>query len=131
VKEETYADGTYASDVMGADPVLIAHAAGEMLTVAQHLAEDARPLLLALDVPERAYGSTDAGPGLAIAHQLSLADVEGVLDRLGGVLEGDVDRLCRIAFAVDDADRSATGRMSHAGRRAPAVAADVRRQPVR
>ena len=54
---------SHASDVMGADPVLIAHAAGEMLTVAQHLAEDARPLLLALDVPERPTARPAPGPG--------------------------------------------------------------------
>jgi len=112
-----------------ADPLLMAHSAAEMLTASAILGEGARRALLALDAPDSAYGCTGAARRLARILQTSGHEVRATVARLTASLEGDADRLYRIAFAWQEADESAARRV--AGRRQPGAVAGMDRPSVR
>ncbi len=81
--------------------------------------ETVRPLLLSLDLPAQAFGMAGSAVGLASAHQQGLEDVAGLVGRLTSVLEGDIDRLYRVAFAVQEAERTAVQRIGATSSRGP------------
>jgi hypothetical protein len=103
-------------DTVRVDPVAAAHAAGEIHRVTESMRNRVRPLLLALDLPPQAFGAAVA---LASAHQVSLEDMAGLVGRLASVLEGDVDRLYRVAFAVQETERTAVQRIGATSSRGP------------
>jgi hypothetical protein len=94
-----------------ADPVALAHAAGELLDVAARLGELVRPALVALDLDEAAYG----WPTLAAAHQATVSDLGATLGRYLAGIEGDADRLYQVAFTVQAADARAASRTERIG----------------
>ncbi len=74
-----------------------------------------RPVMSNLDTGEHAFGSLRGATQLWRAHAESLVEMQAAIDRLGQVLAGDADRLYRVAFAVDAADRCAADRMRRGG----------------
>jgi hypothetical protein len=106
-------------DTVRVDPVAAAHAAGEVHRVTESMRNGVRPALLALELPPQAFGTAGAAVALASAHQVSLEDMAGLVGRLASVLEGDVDRLYRVAFAVQETERTAVQRIGATSSRGP------------
>jgi hypothetical protein len=67
-----------------------------------------------------AYGNSLGAPALAAAAAAAGAGNDTAWSRITGVYEGDVDRLCRVAFAYRQADAEAAERQRRArGGRGP------------
>ena len=96
---------------MRVDPVAAAHAAGEVHRITERMRETVRPLLLSLDLPPQALGTASTAAALASAHQVSLEDMAALVGRLTSILEGDIDRLYRVAFAAQESERAAVQRI--------------------
>jgi hypothetical protein len=111
VRTETPIAASPAPDAVRVDPVAAAHAAGEVQRLVETMRETVCPLLQALEVSDHAFGSGSAAPAVAGAHQVSLDDLTGLIERLTSVLEGDIDRLYRVAFAVREAERATEQRV--------------------
>lgn len=94
-----------------ADPVALAHAAGELLDEVDRLGEQVRPALVALELAEAGYGWAT----LAAAHQHAASDLAATLGRYLAGLEGDVDRLYQVAFMVQAAEARTAGRIDRIG----------------
>jgi hypothetical protein len=98
-----------------ADPVALTRLAAEVLTASQTLGDGWRAALDGLEVPVSAYGNSTAAGGVHAAHQAAAEDADVSVGRLVAVLEGDVDRLYRVAFAYRHADQQAAERQRRAG----------------
>jgi len=98
------------------DAPAVAHAAGQTLDAATHLAGAARSLLPALDLSKPAFGDGPGAAALARAHRDGGDDLALALDCVRQVLEGDADRLYRVAFSVRATDEAARGRLVGAAR---------------
>jgi hypothetical protein len=94
-----------------ADPVALTRTADQMLRSSQSVADAWRIAQGTLAVPAEAFGDSAGGPGVSVAHQASIDDADVAIGRLVGVLEGDMDRLYRIAFAYQKADQDAARRL--------------------
>ncbi len=92
-----------------ADPEDLARLAGEVLASAdgimEALAASRGPSML----PLAAFGNTTAGPDLHLAYERAIAAGARTSERLLEVLEGDVDRLFRVAFAYQELEDENTG----------------------
>lgn len=62
-----------------------------------------------------AFGNSLEGGRCAVAAAEAQAAMEGTWRQVVGVYEGDVDRLYRVAFAYQQADRDAAERQRRAG----------------
>ena len=100
-----------------ADPTEIAKLAGETLKASTTLNDGFVDAQSALGVPPSAFGNSHVGPSVSQSHQAVAELAQGAVERLVGVLEGDVDRLYRVAFAYQETDRESADRVSEAGRR--------------
>lgn len=109
-----YAAGVGEEEIR-ADPVALTRLAADVLTSSQTLGDGWRDGRDGLDVPVSAYGNSTAASGVYAAHQAAAEDADVTIGRLVGVLEGDVDRLYRIAFAYQLADQRAAERQRRAG----------------
>lgn len=98
-----------------ADPVALSRLAADVLTGSQTVGDAWRGARDALDVPVSAYGNSAAASGVHAAHQATAEDADVTVGRLVGVLEGDVDRLYRVAFAYQLADQRAARQQRRAG----------------
>ena len=102
------------ADEVRADPVELAKLAGTTLDTAGDLGDAWRSVRPELAVPAAAFGNLPAGQGVHRAHQAAAADGGTGVDRLVAVYEGDVDRLYRVSFAYQQADREAAARARRA-----------------
>jgi hypothetical protein len=96
-----------------ADPVEVTRVAAQMLLCSEHLADAWSNAQAALAVAASAFGNSAGGPGVHASHQATIADADVAVGRLVAVLEGDTDRLYRIAFAYQKADDDADRRLRH------------------
>jgi hypothetical protein len=86
------------------DPPQLCRLGDQMLTSSEDIDDVWRANVDALNIPLAAFGNSDGAPG---AHTATLevgsaADV--TLSRFVTVLQGDMDRLYRVAFAYDQVD---------------------------
>jgi len=107
-------------DEVRADPVELAKLAGKTLDASIELGDGWRTAQASLAVPAAAFGNLSAGQGVHRSHTAAAEDGDRGIGRLVAVYEGDVDRLYRVAFAYQQADREAAerNRRAHGGRRA-------------
>jgi hypothetical protein len=90
-----------------ADPVELARFADRLLGLSQLLADAWRTAQGLLVLPATAAGDSSRGPALIRAHESTVEEAEIALGRLVALLEGDTDRIYRIAFAYRQADQAA------------------------
>ena len=103
--------GMEALPALVIDVDTVARAAGRALDAAAHLATVARSLLPALDLGDAACGDGPGGAALARAHRDGADELARAWATVGQVLEGDADRLYRVAFAARATDSAAGGRL--------------------
>jgi hypothetical protein len=106
------------------DPTAVARAAGRSLDASADLGDAARAFLPAVAPPATAFGDGPGAHALGRAHRAAADALADVMAGVGQVLEGDADRLYRVAFAVRAADDLAGRRLSRlaARGRGPTVA---------
>jgi uncharacterized protein YukE len=96
-----------AENEVRVDPAAVTRVAGRMLRASQSLSDAWRQAQGPLAVPGPAFGDS-VGAGTALAAAQDTVDGGGVaVERLVAVLEGDMDRLHRIAFDYKKADDDA------------------------
>lgn len=102
---------------MRATPVDLTRLADVMLKSSQEIGDAWRAAAGSLAVPAAAYGDSPGAPGVHTAHELTVDDADLAIGRLVAVLEGDMDRLYRVAFAYqkNDEDAAARYRALHPG----------------
>jgi len=93
-----------------ADYVELSRLAGDVLTAADGIGDALGAGREVFTVPAAAFGNSSAGAGVHGTHEVASGRVGATSERLVEVLEGDVDRLYRVAFAYkkldeDNADR--------------------------
>jgi len=100
-----------------ADPVELTRVADQMLRSSQQIDDAWRNAQGSLAVPVAAFGDSSGAAGISTAHEQTVDDADVAVGRLVAVLEGDVDRLYRIAFAYKKADDDAAAKAAAADRR--------------
>jgi hypothetical protein len=90
-----------------ADPVQVTRLADQMLRTSQAIGDVWRRAQGTLAVPAAAFGDSAGGPGTQVSHSATTDDADIAIGRLVAVLEGDMDKLYRIAFAYKKADDDA------------------------
>jgi hypothetical protein len=90
-----------------ADYVEVARLAADVLAGSEQFADGWRDAMKDLAPPAAAFGNSKVGASLCDAHAGVVDEADTAIGRLAHVLEDDVDRLYRIAFAYekDEADR--------------------------
>jgi hypothetical protein len=101
-------------DEVRAEPVELARLAGRTLDAAVDLEDGWRRAQRDLAIPATAYGTLSAGQGIHRAHAAATEDGDAAVSCLVAVYEGDVDRLYRVSFAYQQADREAAERADRA-----------------
>jgi hypothetical protein len=99
-----------------ADPVELSRLASQVLSASQRLGDAWRAAQDSLSIPVSAYGDSVGARGVHAAHEAVAEDADVTNGRVVGVLEGDVDRLLRVAFAYQRADQEAAARNERAHR---------------
>jgi hypothetical protein len=95
-----------------ADPVELTRLADAMLTASQGVGDGWRGAQGPLAVPAEAFGDSAGAAGVCTAHEASVNGADVAVGRLVAVLEGDMDRLYRIAFAYKKADDDAARKIA-------------------
>lgn len=95
------------------DPIELTRLGEEMLRSSQQIADVWRVAQSALAIPIAAFGDTAGGSGVHDAHKATVDDADVAAGRLVAVLEGDMDRLYRVAFSYKKADEDAAHRLRH------------------
>src|SRR5258706_13192941 len=90
-----------------ADPAEVARLGDQLLGSSQEVGDAWRGAQGALAVPRAAFGDDDAGSWASAAHARTVDDAESAIGQLVAVLEGDIDRMYRIASAYTRADERA------------------------
>ena len=105
------------ADEVRADPTELAKLAGKTLDAAIELGDGWRTAQADLAVPAAAFGVLPAAQGVHRSMVATVEDGDQGIGRLVAVYEGDVDRLYRVAFAYQQADREAARRVHRGGGR--------------
>jgi len=90
-----------------ADPVELTRLADRMLRSSQQIADAWREAQGALAIPVAAFGDSAGVAGVHDTHQDTVDDADVTIGRLVAVLEGDMDKLYRVAFAYKKTDDDA------------------------
>jgi hypothetical protein len=98
-----------------ADYVEVARLAADVLSGSQQLADGWRNAQRSLAPPASAFGNSKAGASLCDAHASVVDEADIVIGRQVGVLEEDVDRLYRVAFAYEKQEADAQEDLYRAG----------------
>jgi len=98
-------------DGVQADPLELARLASEVLTAADGLGTALSAGRGSLMVPLAAFGNSAAGPAAHTSHEAVTEQGATTSQRLVEVLEGDVDRIYRVAFACEKLDRENAARI--------------------
>jgi len=104
-----------AVDEVRADPEEIVRLAKVTLADADGMTGAWSSAQGAVAPPGTAFGNSAESAGCALAAAEALAAVDETWREVTGVYEGDVDRLYRVAFAYQQADREAMQRQLNAG----------------
>jgi hypothetical protein len=102
-----------------ADPVELTRVADQMLRSSQRIGDAWRAAQGLLAVPVAAFGDSSAAAALSAAGEQTVDDAAVTIGRLVAVLEGDMDRLYRVAFAYKKADDDAAAKARHQHRNIP------------
>ena len=102
-----------------ADPIEVCRVADQMLHSSTDIDDAWRAQRGAFALPADAFGDSHEGPGLSKSAQAAVDDAGFLLGRLEGVLQGDMDRLYRIAFAYQKADIDAANKYHPPHRNGP------------
>ena len=92
---------------LGADPIELTRLAGTYLRESQRLGDALRTERATLSPPAPDFGRTATASTLHFASDSSTELAELAIGRLVEVVEGDVDRLYRLAFAYHEANLQA------------------------
>ena len=98
-----------------ADYVEVARLAADVLAGSQQLGDGWRDAKRSLAPPVAAFGNSTAGASLADAHATVVDEADTVVGRQVSVLEEDVDRLYRVAFAYEKQEADAQEDLYRAG----------------
>jgi hypothetical protein len=90
-----------------ADPVELTRLAGTVLTASTDLAEAWQNAKAPLAIPLAAFGNSNNATAVHETHQSAVDEADVTIGRQVAVLEGDADRLYRVAFAYEKADQDA------------------------
>jgi hypothetical protein len=93
-----------------ANPLELTRLADQMLRSSQTVADAWRAAQPGLTLPPGCLGDSAGSAQLQEAHDTAVDDTDLAVGRLVGVLEGDTDRLYRVAFAYQQADQDAAAR---------------------
>jgi hypothetical protein len=96
------------------DPRELTRLAAAMLAAAGDLADGWRTAKHRLTLPRRAFGTGRIASDLYDAHQATVDAADVTIGRQVSILEDDVDRLYRVAFAYEQADLDAGRTMDRA-----------------
>lgn len=100
-----------------AEPAELAKLAQAVLGASKLLGDGHREAAGSVGVPASAFGNTANGAGIHASYQQVVAEAAAPFDGLVAVLEGDVDRLYRVAFNYQQADHEAARRLREEKRR--------------
>lgn len=98
-----------------ANYVEVARLAADVLAGSQQLADGWRNAKKDLAPPAAVFGNSRAGASLYEAHGNAVDDADTTIDRQTNVLEDDVDRLYRVAFAYEKQEADAQADLYRAG----------------
>jgi hypothetical protein len=102
-----------------ADPIELTRLADQLMRSSQQLADAWRQAQGSLALPATAAGDSSRGPAVIRAHEATSDDADVAVGRLVAVLEGDMDRIYRIAFAYKKADDDAEAKLRRTHRNIP------------
>jgi hypothetical protein len=100
-----------------ADPAALATLAQAVLGASKLLGDGYRDATGSLGVPASAFGNTANGAGMHGSYGTVVEEAALPFDGLVAVLEGDVDRIYRVAFNYQQADLEAARRLREEKRR--------------
>ncbi|GIG67594.1 hypothetical protein [Phytomonospora endophytica] len=92
------------TDEVRADPVELAVLSQAVLMVAYRVRSELPRGWSGVLVPSSAFGNTNAAESLAVDYGDAIETAGRAVEDLTGVLDGDADRLLRIAFAYKQTD---------------------------
>ena len=98
-----------------ANYIEVARLAADVLDGSQQLADGWREAKKDLAAPTTVFGNSAAGASLYEAHVDAVDDADTTVDRQTNVLEDDVDRLYRVAFAYEKQEADAQADLNRAG----------------
>jgi hypothetical protein len=98
-----------------ANYVEVARLAADVLASSQQLADAWRNAKSDLAPPAAAFGDSKAGASLSDAHASVVEEADTAIGRQVSVLEDDVDRLYRVAFAYEKQEADAQQDLWKAG----------------
>jgi hypothetical protein len=101
-------------DEVRADPAAIVRLAEVTLSAADAMSDAWSAAQGVVASPVSAFGNAASGPALTAAVDAAEAGADATWRTIVGVYEGDVDKLYRIAFAYQAADRAAAERQRRA-----------------
>ena len=104
------------ADEVRVDYVELTRLAADVLSASQQLSDAWRGAKADLSPPVAAFGNSKAGPAVRDSHEAVLEDADVTIGRQVAVLEGDVDRLYRVAFAYEKAEADAQEDLYKAGK---------------
>ncbi|MGA8114742.1 MAG: type VII secretion target [Actinocatenispora sp.] len=91
-------------DTVRIDPSAVAHLAGQVLTASEQLDDGLQAAGRSSAVPSSAFGNTAGAAGVHRAYQDAVDALGTASGRLVEVLQGDTDRLYRVAFSMRQTD---------------------------
>ena len=103
-----------ATDIR-ADPLELTRLAATVRTASEELADARRTTRNPLAVPLTAYGNSNSASGVHAAHEATVDDADITVGRQVSILEDDVDRLYRVAFAYEKAELDAQQNLIRSG----------------
>ena len=84
-----------------ADPVELTRLATDVLTASQQMRDIWANGQGDLTIPPTAFGNSNGAAAVGDSHQAAMDEGDVTIGRQVAVLEGDVDRLYRVAFAYE------------------------------
>jgi hypothetical protein len=87
-----------------ADPAELCRLGDQMLTSSEDIDGVWRANVDALNIPVSAFGNSGGAPGAHATAIDTVSDAEGTVSQFVTVLQGDMDRLYRVAFVYEHVD---------------------------
>ncbi|WP_415644471.1 hypothetical protein [Stackebrandtia soli] len=102
-----------------ADPVKLCTLADEVTGFAGDLRDGLATARQAIVIPASAFGNSDGAGTLDDTYVDVIEDAGAGVEDIAGVLEGDVDRLYRIAFSYKATDEANSANINNGGGNLP------------
>ena len=97
------------------DPEELVRLAADVLRSSQQMSDSWMAAQGDLAIPPAAFGNSNGAAAVKDSHVTVIDEADITIGRHVAVLEGDMDRLYRVAFAYQQADREAAERQRRAG----------------